>query len=498
MATFKEFYTLFKLQEYPFSSFTTENEISRFKDTFTPPNDYETIIENFSQKNSIILIGDRGTGKTALSKDIINKADVIKTLVTKITDFSALEIDYKLVDFYKFLISNIAINLFDSLTNKTERISKLDKEDKLLLSYLLKNFVPQISKRLLREKIEKLQIPFFTRIYKRFGGFIRSVLNYGASTGAIFIDEYIAKHFKGLPSIAQSIQIKEFFPELPNDLEVQFIDQKTTYQLLLRVLKLTQYLQFDNVLVVFDRVDEDSRFSNDADAISEFILPILKDNNLLLEEKLQIIFSTWSTPFNFIKDKVRTQKHYCPYLKWTTDDLTRVLNKRLAAYSNNALSDYRTLFDPTVSENEINQVFEIANRNPRDLWHTFNYLFQAQFEVDPTSNKITSEAVLRALTEFVKTFNYYEYYPKKANSRKNTMDIYSYVKHLLKLESEVFTKNQLNERAQTGSSTNNYIVGMERIGLIVSDNQQSGTVSYKIKDPKVVYALKNALDIKRE
>ena len=35
--------------------------------------------------------------------------------------------------------------------------------------------------------------------------------------------------------------------------------------------------------------------------------------------------------------------------------------------------------------------------------------------------------------EFVKGFSYYEYYPKKKNTKSNTMDVYSYIAHLLKL-----------------------------------------------------------------
>lgn len=51
-------------------------------------------------------------------------------------------------------------------------------------------------------------------------------------------------------------------------------------------------------------------------------------------------------------------------------------------------------------------------------------------------------------------------------------------------------KNQLNDKAQKGSSTNMYVVGMERIGLIGIDNQQGGIVNYIIKAPKIIYALK--------
>lgn len=498
MPTYKEFYTQFGLKENPFASFTTENEGQRFSKTFIKPNDYETILENFSQKNSILLTGDRGTGKTALIKDFISKIDDKNSITTHIIDFSSLKQDYELKDFYKFVIVNLSVSLFTALADKQNRVSKLNKEEKLLLCYLLKNFVPQISKRQLREQIEKVQIPLWQRTYKKVENVVRGIFNYGATTGGAFIDDYIARHFSGLPPLSDSVKIKDYFPELPVNIEEEFIDQEASYNLMLRIISLAKHLDFERILIVFDRVDEDSRFMNDAELISEFIVKILTDNKFLLEPDLQVVFSTWVTPFNYIKDQVRTQKHYCPTLNWTDSDLVKALNKRLLAYSDDTVSDYKILFADTVTEDEIKQVFQLANNNPRDLWHIFNALFKTQYELDANSNKITSAAIPNALTQFVTTFNYYEYYPKKSNARANSMDIYSYAKHLLKLESEIFTKNQLNDRAQTGSSTHNYVVSMERIGLIGVDNQTGGVVYYKIKDQKVIYALRNGLEIKRD
>jgi hypothetical protein len=498
MPTYKEFYTQFGLKENPFASFTTENEGQHFSKTFIKPNDYETILENFSQKNSILLTGDRGTGKTALIKDFISKINDNNSITAHIIDFSSLKQDYELQDFYKFVIVNLSVSLFSALADKQNRVSKLNKEEKLLLCYLLKNFVPQISKRQLREQIAKVQIAWWKRIYKKVEIVVRGILNYGATTGGAFIDDYIARHFNGLPPLSDSIKIKDYFPELPINIEEEYIDQEASYNLMLRIISLAKHLDFERILFVFDRVDEDSRFMNDAELISEFIVKILTDNKFLLEPDLQVVFSTWVTPFNYIKDQVRTQKHYCPTLNWTNSDLVKALNKRLLAYSEDAVSDYKILFAESVTADEIKQVFQLANNNPRDLWHIFNAIFKSQYELDANSNKITSAAIPKALTQFVTTFNYYEYYPKKSNARANSMDIYSYAKHLLKLESEIFTKNQLNERAQTGSSTNNYVVSMERIGLISVDNQTVGVVYYKIKDQKVIYALKNGLEIKRD
>lgn len=98
------------------------------------------------------------------------------------------------------------------------------------------------------------------------------------------------------------------------------------------------------------------------------------------------------------------------------------------------------------------------------------------------------------------SFNFYEYYPKKPNFKASTMDIYSYIKHLLKLKDERFTKSQLNGSAKTGSSTSNYIVGMQNIGLVINTKEKSvnGGVLYQINDSKVVYAIKRGLDIARD
>ncbi|MNC67325.1 hypothetical protein D3C75_1178120 [compost metagenome] len=77
------------------------------------------------------------------------------------------------------------------------------------------------------------------------------------------------------------------------------------------------------------------------------------------------------------------------------------------------------------------------------------------------------------------------------------MDVYGYITHLQKLGTILFSKNQLNERAGTGSSTNNYVVSMERMGLIKRHGQQSGNVIYTINDPKVIYAIDNGLKIEK-
>ena len=306
------------------------------------------------------------------------------------------------------------------------------------------------------------------------------------------------KHFSFLPYLENETQVQEFFPELKLNVNTEFFTQEISFRLLKKVGIISKKLGYKKPVILFDRLDEDPRFENDAEVISDFIAPFLTDSNLLSIVEFQLVFFVWSTPFRFIEDLVRTQKYYCPSLRWEKGDLEKLLNKRLEVYSENKIRDYKKLFENSFIESQFNKMFELSNSNPRDLIHIFKSIFEEQFRTDSSACLFTIKIVNEALARFVLDFNYYEYYPRKSNARANSMDIYSYVTHLLKLESEEFTKNQLNERSGTGGSTGNYVVGMEKIGLIVNARQEKGTVIYRINDPKIIFCQKNKLELRKK
>lgn len=186
-------------------------------------------------------------------------------------------------------------------------------------------------------------------------------------------------------------------------------------------------------------------------------------------------------------------------LEWHKFDLIRAFNQRIEVYSQpHKAREFHDFFSSDITDEEISLLLTLANRNPRDLWHIFNALFHSQFALNANADTFSRGAYQEALSDFVKNFNYYEYYPRKKNARRNSMDIYSYINHLLKLSSPEFTANQLNQVAGTGSSTNNYIVAMQAMGLIVRTDTKIGAGSvYRINDSKIVYALQTGLRISR-
>jgi len=496
--TFEEFHKNIGLEKYPFNIYSSEDEKDMQKDLFINLSNYSPLKQSFDQGNSIILIGERGTGKTAITKDFYRSADWNTSLICEVDDFSELTEGYNIKDFLKFLIIQLSIELFNRLYKSQPKIKKLNKEEKIFLSYLLKEYVPIISKKTLKSRIENIQLGFFQKLFIKFYNKpIRSVLNYGATVTGNLLDDYLSKHFNGLPPITDSTIIKEFFPEFPLSVDDNFTSQKIGFSFLNEFTKVAKKLGFENTILLLDKIDEDSRFESNGEKIGEYIKPILTNNKLLLNNSIQIVISVWKTPFNYIKDKVRTQKLNCPVIDWNEDDLKKVLNKRLSTFSKGTINSYRQIFNEDVGLFDFIQLFNLCNKNPRDLWHLMHKIFEAQYSHSSAVNRLTILSVNMGIKNFIKGFNYNEYYPRKTNARANSMDFFSYTSHLLKLENECFTKTQLREKAGTGSSTNNYVVSMEKMGLITKHSKEGNLVTYKIRDPKIVYAIQKKIPIEK-
>lgn len=148
--------------------------------------------------------------------------------------------------------------------------------------------------------------------------------------------------------------------------------------------------------------------------------------------------------------------------------------------------------------NDLNNYLKITNGIPRDIWHYMNKVFEEQYTLYNESEKLSIKAFDRAIERLVMETNYYEYYPRKSNARSDSMDIYSYFGYLFKLKKEDFNKNDFRETAGAGGSANNYLINMERIGLIEQYNSGKGIVRYKIRDNKIIYAVNNQLDIRKK
>lgn len=493
--SFYDFHSTMGFTEYPFATFNTESELAKSKDLYFQPQNYSIILQLFSGNSSVVVHGERGSGKTALAADLSRNIRSEHDLYVVVDDLRDLKQGYDHTDLCKCLCQKIAESFFEWSVRRSGRIWTLKKEDRIILSYYLENYVRPVSRDNLKKKIFELQNPLWKILTIGLFNQSRGILNYGLNAASAFANDVVTKHFSGLPS--NTTKYNEYLKEAKLGTDQTYEKFKQEFESLSRLAKIIRIIGIKRLIIKIDKLDEDPRFNNSAEDIAEFVTGIASDNLLLLHDDMQFVFFLWTTPFNYIKDSMRTQKLSVHKLEWPNADLIKALDKRLNVFSKGRVKSHSQIIDPNLTG--FQKILELSNQNPRDLWHIMDKCLQAQFRINSSGKTISADAINEGIEKFVKGFNFYEYYPRKSNARANSLDIYSYIKHLSKLSGTSFTKDQLNREAGTGSSSSNYVTSMENMGLISkTEGKASGSVLYKIKDPKVIFAIENKIDIFRE
>lgn len=495
---FNDFLKNIGLANYPFNLYTAENEQEYADKLFIQADNYDSIKGSFEGNRSIIVRGNRGIGKTALLFDLQRGVNTKEHFLCMIDDYSMLSIEPTIEEYYNLIIRNIAACLFEYLIGDTKKLKKLNRNERTFLSMILSQYTTSTTKTILAQKVEAIQLSKTKKIIKKYINLIRFIFNYGLTTGLNIVNDVLRNHYMLLPPVKED-EIRNLLPTINLDADTEFERIDASYNLIIQLCDILKKIGYSRITILLDKFDEDGRMKNNAETVSKFLIPLLTDNKILENRNIQLIISVWEIPFKRILAEVRTQKHFCPLLSWSVESLEKALNKRLFVFSNGKIENYRHIVDADVQEKSIVEIFELSNGSPRDLWHVLNCIFLKQYEIDSNSFKISENAIKIGIVEFVKGFNFYEYYPRNPKAKANSMDIYSYIKHLLKLKTIEFTKNQMNTQANTGSSTNNYVVGMENIGLVVNTGEKNnGGVLYRINDPKVIYAIKNGIEISKK
>lgn len=474
---------------YPFNLYTAENEQEYADRLFVRADNYDSIKGSYEGNRSIIVRGNRGIGKTALLFDLQRGVNSKEHFLCMIDDYSMLNIEPKTEEYYNLIIRNMGACFFEYLIGNTKKLKKLNRNERIFLSMILSQYTTSTTKTILAQKIEAIQLSKTRKLIKKYINLIRFIFNYGLTTGVNIVNDALRNYYTLLPPVKED-EIRNLLPTIKLDIDTDFERIDASYNLIIQLCNILKKIGYSRITIIFDKFDEDGRMKNNAETVSKFLIPLLSDNKILENQNVQLIISVWEIPFKRILTEVRTQKYFCPLLSWSIESLEKALNQRLSVFSDGKVVNYKFIFEDSVQRESIDEIFGLSNGNPRDLWHVLNCIFLKQYEVDSNSNKISENAIKAGIVEFVKGFNFYEYYPRNPKAKSNSMDIYSYIKHLMKLNTIEFTKNQLNIQANTGSSTNNYVVGMENIGLVVNTGvKNNGGVLYRINDPKIIYPI---------
>src|SRR4030065_1550427 len=103
--SFSGFCKSFGLTSSPFNTYTTEQELEYTQELFIAQGEYDPIIDAFNSGKSIIITGERGSGKTAILEDFKRTLAGKKKVNTSIADFSEVGGEPKTEEVYRLFLS---------------------------------------------------------------------------------------------------------------------------------------------------------------------------------------------------------------------------------------------------------------------------------------------------------------------------------------------------------------------------------------------------------
>lgn len=306
MPTFKQFYERLGFKQYPFREKTAESEdVTKL---FVAPPHFPVIKDVFDSRNTAIISGNRGTGKTILLDELRTHTSS-NIVVSNIDNYESINLKNNLLDFYDVILQHVVSNSLVYVSSHKKALKNLNSEDKMLLSFLITKYADCITNSGIAEKIEEVQLNPLKRLVNKFSAPLTLLLNFGTTAIANFGNDLLNRNFSPyLPKVSEG-EIRRIIPDIQFKTKEDFKTVAVSYSLLDKALRLIEKMSGNKPLVIFDKLDEDIRLENDADLVAEFIKAPICDNKLLLNDHIQLLFSVWEIPFNSLESVFRQSKH---------------------------------------------------------------------------------------------------------------------------------------------------------------------------------------------
>ena len=379
------------------------------------------------------------------------------------------------------------------LLHSNKSINKLDKYEKEKLSVFIEEFFETLSKSEFENSINKIskykRKNFFIGIFNKF---INKPINIVLSGSVEVVSDLVRKSLN-LPEGNLESFYKSYFPEL-KEKEIDFaIEEKAELftvkrlkKVLFDLINIVKKTGFDNVVVFFDKLDENTQILGDKDKLVNFIKELLVDTSILLSQQIALAFSIWSrAKSQFNKQGVRFDKIKPIDVSWKKDDLKKILEKRLQYF---AKSQYKWIDEILENPEKVELIFELSNNSPRDLLHIFSTIYDEQENDKALSEKISDMNIERGILKFIVEYDYNSLFPQSDNDE---IEISQLTKILAKNGMITFSKSNLeNSLKNNNGNIDKILKKLEEYELVMTYyNEGTDSNFYIITDPKIKYLI---------
>ncbi len=411
MLSLKELLDLWGFSEHPFESYTAEKEV-RLTDYFVKPPYLDDVLGTAESAAPAIVFGSRGIGKSAIRIYVENLCvqgdpenllhgrvvavtyDNFRSATKQGIDKIALE-DHMTVIVQKMVCAaliRVARRL--KVTPSKEAISaEFPNLDMVTFPRLVTTYFTSLSE-LQRESAFRGVYDYFQHesatLADRSGWFQKM---WATLRVPLFDLANLIQAIRGKDAIAPTPLPKTKAP--PKEPEVSVLED---FQAL---AAMAPSLGIDAWYVLIDKVDEDDHTDGDAVKAAHMIMPLLKALRVIETPRVAFKFFLWGQlRSTLIEQKVRLDKLRNFEMKWTDDELREMTNRRLMAFSNDSVKDFRQLVE--AREVVFDLVLKYAMRSPREIVHVIDAIFRehARHSTQQDGAMITMESIDRGLDEY--------------------------------------------------------------------------------------------------
>ena len=481
----------------PFSKRSAEQELEFLEDIFYEPNYYQTLMQNLSSGDSRFIIGQRGHGKTAvinkLVEDLERKHD---QFVIKIDRFDTIPVKRNETAFLKLILQVSITKLGIFLVKNDHLVRRLNSNDREKLALLLRFFFKTLSKKEYTDTYDNIhKVKIKNWLIRAFNSFGLKPANSVASA-AISVTSSFIRQSLGIDGLDSNETYKDYFGKAGEidyskiDVDKLNLTKDQLKQYLDETLQIFCSLEFQSVIVLFDKIDEYQELGQDVVRIAAFTSEILSDTELLMNENLAIGFSLWSELKSELGGIVRFDKFGSIDVRWTSEDMEPLINRRIGFFSKSVKRTFADLFPNDIDRSEI---IRLSHKSPRDLISLLGEIYLEQSNTDQSVHFFDSNSVSRGMINFCRSYDFDSLHPSKVGRNK---EIKAMINRILAVRQTRFTAKMLTDTfSQSSAQTDGQLKLMMQYRLIREDEIHSnqGAKYFDVTDPKIQYLIRRGI-----
>jgi len=364
----------------PFESTNSETE-ELLEEYFVPPPFFVTVLGDPSTPKSSAVFAPRGSGKTAQRRMIeINSAAVGTFLCITYDKFdiskgAKLSLEQHLHELCRLL----TMGILSHLQEDSVRVSQLNDHEKQIVKACAITFAGSMTTTQYSDAVNAIKSlgDKLSDFWNKYGGPIAAAIG-------------LLMKKAGLDGVNVSVQ-----------LQAQTREPASFRYFYEQLVSVIQKLDLKAVYILVDKVDENSLTTNDATAAFETIRALITDLPTLELKGIAYKFFLWDQLLDaFRAQGGRPDRINVVELKWTVDELTQMLSRRLKAFSDEKIHSFNQIVDPKIKLDVHKMLAYLSNGSPRDMIRMGYEILSQHMRTDAGEALISEKVLLNGIWNY--------------------------------------------------------------------------------------------------